>query len=236
MSLAHSPRIVTDGLVLCLDVGNQRSYPGSGTVWRDLSGKNNNATIFNTPTYSDGALVFDAVDDYAYVSPSSTTTFDASTSYTISLWFKLNSSSRGGLDTLFEGNGGARIWFYLTSGNTLIFNTYYGPFVEGVGHLNDYYQTIGEIPDTNKWYNALVFHDKTNLKQGTYLDGVLQDEYDLLSGYTFVSNSGGGFFINNGTFGPAGCKFGNIQVYNRVLTPQEIQQNFNALKGRFNLT
>jgi len=41
MALAHSPRIVTDGLVLALDAGNTKSYPGSGTTWSDLIGSNN---------------------------------------------------------------------------------------------------------------------------------------------------------------------------------------------------
>ena len=31
MGLSHSPRIVTDGLVLCLDAASKRSYPGTGT-------------------------------------------------------------------------------------------------------------------------------------------------------------------------------------------------------------
>ena len=35
--LTHSPRIITDGLVLCLDAANKLSYPGSGTVWSDLT-------------------------------------------------------------------------------------------------------------------------------------------------------------------------------------------------------
>ena len=39
MGLGHSPRIVTDGLVLCLDAANKRSYGGSGTTWTDLEGQ-----------------------------------------------------------------------------------------------------------------------------------------------------------------------------------------------------
>jgi hypothetical protein len=27
------PEVVEDGLVLCLDAGNPKSYPGSGTTW-----------------------------------------------------------------------------------------------------------------------------------------------------------------------------------------------------------
>ena len=45
MALQHSPRIITDGLVLCLDAANKQSYPGSGTVWRDLAGGGNDFTI-----------------------------------------------------------------------------------------------------------------------------------------------------------------------------------------------
>ena len=38
MGLFHSPKIVTDGLVLGLDAANPKSYPGSGTTWNDISG------------------------------------------------------------------------------------------------------------------------------------------------------------------------------------------------------
>ena len=41
----YGPRLVTDGLVLCLDAGNSKSYPGSGTAWNDLSRNGNNGTL-----------------------------------------------------------------------------------------------------------------------------------------------------------------------------------------------
>ena len=48
MGLAHSPRIVTDGLILALDAANTKSYPSSGgSTWYDLSGKGNNGTLYN---------------------------------------------------------------------------------------------------------------------------------------------------------------------------------------------
>jgi hypothetical protein len=53
MGLGHSPRIVTDGLVLCLDAANARSYPGTGTTWTDRSGNGNDGTLINGPTFSD---------------------------------------------------------------------------------------------------------------------------------------------------------------------------------------
>jgi hypothetical protein len=67
MAFFHSPRIVTDGLVLALDAANSLSYPGSGTTWTDLSGKGNNGTLVNGPTFSPtngGSIVFDGTNDY----------------------------------------------------------------------------------------------------------------------------------------------------------------------------
>ena len=42
MGTIYGPNFVTDGLVLCLDAANTRSYPGSGSTWTDLSGNNLN--------------------------------------------------------------------------------------------------------------------------------------------------------------------------------------------------
>ena len=56
--------IVTDGMVLNLDAGWYNSYPGSGTLWTDLSGQGNNGTLFNSPSFSSnglGSLNFDGM-------------------------------------------------------------------------------------------------------------------------------------------------------------------------------
>ena len=66
MGLTHSPRIVTDGLVLCLDAANAQSYPGTGTTWTDRSTSGNNETLTNGPTFDSanrGAIVFDGSND-----------------------------------------------------------------------------------------------------------------------------------------------------------------------------
>ena len=87
--------IVTDGLVLYLDAGNYLSYPGSGTVWEDLSSGGNNGTLTNGPTYSSdnaGSIVFDGVDDYVNLGNIFNNVFAGlSPKFTISAWVKLNS-------------------------------------------------------------------------------------------------------------------------------------------------
>ena len=54
MATNYSPKIITDGLVLCLDVADKNSYPGSGTTWTDLSPEGNNGTLNNGPTFDSG--------------------------------------------------------------------------------------------------------------------------------------------------------------------------------------
>lgn len=54
MGVAYNPSIVTSGLVLYLDAGNVKSYPGSGNTWTDLSGRGNHHTLGGNPTYSSG--------------------------------------------------------------------------------------------------------------------------------------------------------------------------------------
>ena len=65
MAASSGPNIITDGLVLALDAGNLKSYPGSGTSWVDLSDSGNNATLTNAPTYSNGNLTFNGSTQYA---------------------------------------------------------------------------------------------------------------------------------------------------------------------------
>ena len=83
MGLAHSPSIITQNLVLCLDAGNIKSYPGSGTTWTDVIG-GDNGTLTNGPTYSNGNIVFDGVNDIV----SSVSNLTLGGSFSISLWLK----------------------------------------------------------------------------------------------------------------------------------------------------
>ena len=89
MSCIRGPSIVTNGLVLCLDAANIKSYAGTGTAWNDLSGNSRTGTLTNGPTYSGtngGSIVFDGVNDYVQT-PSLSLTGNE-TNLTLSCWFK----------------------------------------------------------------------------------------------------------------------------------------------------
>jgi len=70
MATNYNPKITTDGLVLCLDAANPKSYPGSGTAWFDISGNSRNGTLTNSPTFSSsnqGYFSFDGTDDFVSI-------------------------------------------------------------------------------------------------------------------------------------------------------------------------
>ena len=59
MATEVGPNIVNNGLVLSLDAGSTRSYPGSGTTWSDLSGNGFDFTLDGsgiTHSSSDGSF------------------------------------------------------------------------------------------------------------------------------------------------------------------------------------
>lgn len=78
MSTKCGPEIVTDELVLLLDAGNSKSYPGSGNIWYDLSGNNNHTTI-NTGSFFDKRFI--SVESPGYASLLEFTTPDSSSLY-----------------------------------------------------------------------------------------------------------------------------------------------------------
>ena len=87
MAIKHSPRIVTDGLVAHYDAANTKSYPGSGTTWKDISGNGNDGTLTNGITYSSengGVLVLNGTSDYVVTG---SVMFNANSNFTFSMWF-----------------------------------------------------------------------------------------------------------------------------------------------------
>ena len=92
MGINYNPSIATNGLVLCLDAANPKSYPGTGTAWTNLTGLGNNGTLVNSPTYSganSGSFLFDGTNDYIIANTQSLN----NAPYTLEIAFKISSLS-----------------------------------------------------------------------------------------------------------------------------------------------
>jgi len=95
MAFFHSPQVVTSGLMLALDARNPQSYPGSGTTFYDLSGRNNHFSIANGTSFNSGGWFnFDGTDDY--MNNTSFTTTGLTNAASCVVWMRPNASQNDG--------------------------------------------------------------------------------------------------------------------------------------------
>lgn len=240
MTVIFNPRVITDGLVLHLDAGNVKSYPGSGTTWTDISRNGNNGTLTNGPTYDSangGSLSFDGSDDYVSIADSDTVNLP---NLTVLSWFYIS---------LFPGNNQYRIinhqetstraWGLQIGRGDYVGGGYTSSDIILFCHSNNGVAAQNLLCSTklqiNTWYQGGFSNDGTTLK--IYLNGVATDTVSSLGNQ--YSNIASDICIGVTAEGK-NSKFwngriANSQIYNRALTAAEIQQNFNALRGRYGI-
>lgn len=227
MSLHYSPNIVSSGLVLCLDAGDPRSYPGSGTVWTDRSGLGNNGTLVNAVGYDSankGNLIFDGVDDYV-----SLNNILSAKPFCISFWAKLTSVKNQSFYTsrTILGHGIAIFALGATGSNTIRFDT--------GDSVNQW--TTGYTPPLNVWINLTL--QVNDLEKQLYVNGSFVSSIAFTSSIINTSPTIatiGASQINGSTLGNyITGNIGKYLVYNRALSPQEIKQNFEATRSRYGI-
>jgi len=235
------------GIVIIRYIGTQRATGGtvtsangytihtfttSGTfvvnntsTWQDISGRGNNGTLTNNPGFSStnsGSLAFNGTNQQVIV-PSSQA---FSSAVTIETWFSSVKATRHHLWNIGIGSGantlscdlndsGFTLWIYWQGGggNYLRFTT---------PSLSD-----GVI-------RQLVFvHDNnTNL---VYLNGTLlaggssggTQTFTTVSGDIYIASAGSALYTQGNVY--------NYKVYNAALTAEQVNQNFQALRGRFGI-
>jgi hypothetical protein len=204
--------IVTNGLVLSYDAGFTPSYPTTGTTWYDMGPSGKTQTLYNGPTYSNGSIVFDGVDDYTNI-PS----INGPSLQTIEILFNANSNSN---KTLLVGKPVYRPRISLRNN---IVNVYYG-METGTG---DIIFTFNSITTSQFYQLVYTYSGSTNHK--CYLntvEGTRTSNGSAINGIpNFTSLDLG---ILSGSEGYFNGKISAFRLYDRVLTSAEIQQNYLA--------
>ena len=215
MGAYGGPDIITDGLVLALDAGSERSYSGSGTSVSNIIDNSAYTLTNGLVKVSDksGTWDFDGVDDYLQ---GPTNSFGTSSGYTIAFWCRRDAEGRmyiGTSNNYFYWYGD-NSWKYVTGGTS-------GEY---------YYPKNVSIP-VGTWGYYVATYDGANTKiyrQGVYegaksTTGIVDFDATV---FRFGWFSAGSSFSFNGLGG-------NIDLYNRALSAAEVLQNFNAQKNRF---
>jgi hypothetical protein len=223
MALSHGPPIVTNGLVLALDAADRNSYPGSGTTWTDLSGRGNNGTLTTGPTFSSsngGSIVFDGTDDF--IDFTSDSNLLPTAGLTVSAWIKTTVADR---------------WIVTKTSSSTVNG--YALNVSGAGlagfAVNNAGASTSAVITTGAWINLVgTWTPSTSIRM--YRNGVLDSTNTTSIPASIIEPS---YTIEIGRR-PNGPDYWNgniaqVSIYNRALTASEVSQNFNALRGRFNI-
>lgn len=223
MSISGGPDIVTDGLVTYFDIGNIKSYPGSGTTIKDLT---------NVYTQTATSAAFGVVDRAACLDCSTTgrttasgTAYTFGNTWTMISWARVISSTAT-WRTLWRTTPDDHPILVESGSNRL---GYYDNNVSGFMPSGLDVSTLGLV---NKWTMYTIAQTSVSPANiNFYING--------LSAKGSVATSCTGNTHNAwGSTGDGGQPFGYIAcalLYSRNLSESEILQNYNATKSRFGL-
>jgi hypothetical protein len=240
MAINYNPQTLTSNLVLYLDAGNTKSYPGSGTTWTDLSSNTKNGTLSNAPSWSsatnNGIFTFNGTTNYISLAnpqassqtPLTGYDFDGSSNsaFTLEIWIKTSqvagASSFNAPGLIARDSGD--IYSSLTLYNGYVYFAHY----DGAWQSN--LQSTTMVAN-NVWHQVVYVN---NTSTGSiYIDGKVEitGSSTVVSGNYFAPNNIGRGYLGQYFSGSVG----NVKMYSNVLTAAEVAQNFNALRGRYEI-
>ena len=251
MATLYKPRIVTDGLLVCYDAANNKSYVSGGATINNLVGPTaGNVSPLSVFTSSNhGALNFRSG---SYINTNYTQS--GVNEYTIEAWVKTNNDgTTGQLQSIVQNRGQQ----YATDGGFSLglVGTGFGPPATA-GNLFFILDAdgIGVGPNSSQTYNDGNWHQLVgvleHMNNGVTLDGTAAATYMKLyadgqqltpQGYWNNSSKNAPFTGNGSTkigwHESANLYFSGsiamVRLYNKALTAAQVLQNYNANRGRY---
>ena len=231
MGIAYNPKTVTDGLVLCLDAANPKSYPGSGTTWFDSTGNGITGTILTGVTYSTDPSKFDtnatAITDLRHLT-TPTISFVDTSPYSMEFWIKLRPSAGATYHSL-TGHGSTSPWLSVFCNDTTG-----GRWALRYRQSGGTYIASTAITDWNIQSNwaSICISVSPSREISFYLNGALRQVLNPTTTLFNVNRVAGGY-SSGGNYFPLQGSIAAVKIYNRTLSAAEIQQNFQAMKERY---
>ena len=211
--------IVTDGLVFAVDAGNLVSYENGDTTTNSLVGSST-GTLVNGVGFDSangGTWDFDGVDDK--ITLPNDLGYSA-TSVSVFAWYKINGSPARGYHIIC---GDSQLEMSIHNSYTFLRNglvTTNGRFVSNNGNLT--------LNDGNYHYYGFTFDGSTKT---AYVDGVVVGTQSVTG--TLTTSFSGRKLGSYGNYYYANGNMASYLVWNKVLTPSEVTQNYNAQSSRF---
>ena len=238
MGTSYNPRIITDGLVLCLDAANKRSYPGAGTAWSDLTNNNHNGTLENNAAFTSangGGIAFDGTDDRVTIDDfEDLNATDAS--FSCGLKLDALGSDREILVKGSHSGSSPLVLFYDESvgGGQGAGNSNAISFLSADGGTQIFFSSPSSSVSAGEIFVVDVTIDASAGKVSLYKNGqLLASQTD--SDYDGMPNTSDDYHLGADSGFNKDLQ-GNIyffRAYNKCLSASEVRQNYLATKGRY---
>jgi len=232
MAVEGGPNILEDGLVFYLDAANPRSYV-SGSVTTDSLMGTATGSLINDVRFGSGSqgsfeFGFDGIDDY--ILTNTRLAESGQKDITLNFWFKMVGSptvSYHGLINELATTNPKRSRILINENRNKTIYT-----LQSTQRTVNLLQTLS----LDTWYYFTLTKDSINGSKiyinAEYNGGDVGDT-SAMSGEGASQFPGTIFGLGAETVYYMNGNIANIQCYNRALTADEIQQNYNALKNRF---
>ena len=210
------PNLTTDGLLIQLDANNSTSYPGSGTTVYDLTNSYNHTMIGATFTTLNGVKCFDCTTGNNRVAVNGTGPTLPTTGYTYITWTRLINNNSG-FRTLLYTSSPRYTPITISNGGSIL--GYWDTAFRSSGYDASAFQEV--------WTQFAVVGD--NSSQTFYING-------SQVGNSIAQGVGGNIhwgWGNNDVVSQPWGYLANLYLYNRKLSLNEIQQQYNFLSPRF---
>jgi hypothetical protein len=231
--------IVQDGLVLMADASNLVSYPKSGTTTYNLTGSLTGSLLNGVGFTQEngGNWTFDGVDDrISFQSPFGDVDW-GTTAFTVMGWIKVDSPNDNDWCLLSSATNSNLIFGTLPypAGNSLyvygLRNSLGSPNNQVFNFFASNLWPNGYFRDT--WLHVTLTYNGNGLSLGNfaiYSNGVSRT---LNNGGSAGYSNANVIQLGRSTYGTGPTEYPNLIVYNRALTADEVQQNYQATKDKF---
>ena len=240
MGVNYNPKIVTDGLVFCVDAANKRSYPGAGTTWTDLTANKNNRTFTNMASFNSdngGGIVLDGTDDRIVIDDfEDLNKTDASFSCGIKL-DALGSDREILVKGSHSGSSPFVLWYdESVGGGQQAGNSSTISVLSADGGTQMFFSAPSSSVSAGEIFVVDVTIDASAGKISLYKNGqLLASQTD--SDYDGMPNTSDDYYLgtDSGYFKDVLGRFYFFRAHNKCLSASEVLQNYLGTKGRFGL-
>lgn len=235
MAITRGPNSITDGLTVCLDAKDPNSYSGTGTTWTDVSSTGFNGTISSAVYNSSGYFSCNGTNQYMSVNTDVNNNSTLNNCKTWEIWINPDTiPASGTFSNIFQKspnwNAGDTIGMQFIYGNLRFsYGTNWGGLII----------TSNSNLSTGNWYQivGIASTSSTLITQKGYLNGVFKNSqnYTIDNTNILLPTNSQNLKLSTGSGAYFHGKTAILRIYNRVLSDDEILQNYNSTKSRFGL-